>query len=124
MAVELIFVARRRPDLTHAEFDDYWINRHAPLVRSLADTCRIRRYIQSVTLDTPVNAEFAQARGMAVEEPPDGVAEVWWDSLDGLAAGFSGSEGEKAAQLLVEDEAKFCDFSTSRAWITEERQIV
>lgn len=124
MSVKLIFVARRRPEMTPEQFQDYWVNEHAALVREVAETCRIRRYIQSPTVDTPANAGFCEARGIPVEAPPDGVAEVWWDSLEDLAAGFSGPEGEDAARRLISDEAKFCDFATSRAWISEERQII
>jgi heme-degrading monooxygenase HmoA len=61
---------------------------------------------------------------MSLETPPDGVTELWWDSLEDLVAGFSGPAGEKAGRRLIEDEAKFIDFTTSRAFITQERQVV
>jgi hypothetical protein len=122
--VKLIFVARRRPELTPEQFQDYWVNRHAPLVKELQDTVRIKQYVQSYTLDTPLNADFCTARGIPFEEPPDGVAEAWWESLDDVVAGFSGPDGEEAARRLVEDEGKFCDFATSRAFWTAQRQII
>jgi uncharacterized protein (TIGR02118 family) len=124
MSIKLVFVARRRPELSEAEFQTYWQNNHAPLVKSLQETVRIRRYIQSYTLNTPANAGFSEARGMPAEPPPDGVAEVWWDSLEDLEAAFSGVDGLEAARLLIDDEGKFCDFATSRAFLTEERQII
>jgi uncharacterized protein (TIGR02118 family) len=124
MPVKLIFVARRRRELTAEQFQDYWVNQHAPLVRELRDTIRIQRYVQSYTLDTPLNADFCAARGIPFEAPPDGVAEAWWDSLDDVVAGFSGPEGEAAAARLVEDEGRFCDFATSRAFWTEQRHII
>jgi uncharacterized protein (TIGR02118 family) len=124
MAVKLIFVARRRPELSPEEFQEYWANNHAALVRELQDVTRIQKYVQSPTLDTPANAGFSEARGIPVEAPPDGVAEVWWDSIEDFNAGFSGAEGEEAGRRLIEDEAKFCDFATSRAFITEQRPII
>lgn len=124
MSVKLIFVARRRPELSAEEFQDYWVNQHAALVKELQSTIRIRKYVQSYTLDTPLNAEFCKARGIPVETPPDGVAEAWWDSLEDVEAGFSGPEGEEAARRLIEDEGKFCDFTTSRAFWTAQRQII
>jgi uncharacterized protein (TIGR02118 family) len=124
MAVKLIFVARRRPELTADEFQEYWANNHAALVKELQGVTRIQKYIQSHTLDTPANAGFSEARGIPVETPPDGVAEVWWDSMEDFEAGFSGPQGEEAGRRLIEDEAKFCDFATSRAFITEQRHII
>lgn len=124
MPVKLIFVARRRPELTAEEFQDYWVNKHAPLVKELQATVRIRSYIQSYTLDTQLNADFCEARGIPFEAPPDGVAEAWWDSLEDVQAGFSGPAGEEAARRLIEDEGKFCDFTTSRAFWTAQRQII
>jgi hypothetical protein len=43
---------------------------------------------------------------------------------DVIAAAFSGVDGLEAARLLIDDEGKFCDFATSRAFLTEERQII
>jgi hypothetical protein len=124
MSVKLVFVARRRPELSAEEFQDYWVNEHAPLVKSLQETIRIKRYVQSYTLDTPANASFSEARGIPAEPPPDGVAEAWWESVEDMEAGFSGVDGAEAGRRLIEDEGKFCDFATSRAFLTEERDII
>lgn len=72
MSVKLVFVARRRPELSPEEFQDYWINSHAPLVRELQDVIRIQSYAQSYTLDTQLNAYFCAARGIPFDTPPDG----------------------------------------------------
>jgi uncharacterized protein (TIGR02118 family) len=124
MAVKLVYVARRRPELTPEEFRAYFAEGHAALVRELQAVMGFTDYVQSHPLETPVNAAFAKSRGMSLETPPDGVAELWWESLEDLEAGFSGPDGERAARRLIEDEAKFIDFSTSHAFITQERQVV
>jgi uncharacterized protein (TIGR02118 family) len=124
MAVKLVYVARRRPEMTPEEFREYFADGHAALLRELQAVMGFRKYVQSHPLESPVNAAFAKARGMSLETPPDGVTELWWDSLEDLVAGFSGPEGEKAGRRLIEDEAKFIDFTTSRAFITQERQVV
>jgi uncharacterized protein (TIGR02118 family) len=124
MPVKLIFIARRRPELTAEQFQDYWVNQHAALVKEVQSTIRIKEYIQSYTIDTQLNADFCSARGIPFETPPDGVAEAWWDSLEDVQAGFSGPDGEEAARRLIEDEGKFCDFTTSRAFWTEQRHII
>ena len=49
--VKLVFCLRRLPHLSLAEFQEYWLQKHGPLVRSHAETLRIRRYVQTHTLD-------------------------------------------------------------------------
>ncbi|WP_256839464.1 EthD domain-containing protein [Ornithinimicrobium faecis] len=124
MAIKLIFLAYRRPEMSPEEFQDYWVNQHAPFVRSVKDQARILKYVQSYTLDTDLNRTFAEARGIPVDTPPDGVAEAWWESEDDINEAFSGADGEAVAQSLVDDEGKFCDFSRSRAFWTAEREII
>ena len=48
---------------------------------------------------------------------------MWWDSLDDLQAAMTSEAGAKAAARLLEDEAKFIDFSRSTIFITEEHPI-
>ena len=79
------------------------------------------RYVQSHTTLPEVNAGFREGRGLA--EAYDGITEVWWESAEALAAGGATEEGRAAAQTLLEDEAKFIDFSKSRVFMTEEHEI-
>jgi uncharacterized protein (TIGR02118 family) len=122
--VKLVFIAYRKQGMTPEEFRRYWFEDHAACVRSVKDTIRMRRYIQSHPLSREVNAEFAAARGIDLDELPDGIAEAWWDSAEDMNAGFSGDEGSKASQKLIEDEARFLDFDRCRAFLTEERTII
>ncbi len=57
---------------------------HAPLVAKHAEVLRIRRYVQCHALTTPFNDAIRASRG--APEMYDGVAELWWDSLDDLLA--------------------------------------
>lgn len=124
MAVKLVYVARRRPELTPEEFQQYWAHGHANLWKELQGVMGFLKYVQSHPLDTDVNTAFAKARGMSLETPPDGVGETWWESIETLVTGFSSPEGKEAGRRLIEDEAKFVDFSTSHAFITQERQVI
>jgi hypothetical protein len=121
--VKLVFIAYRKPGMTEEEFRRYWFEDHAAVVRGVRETVRMRRYVQSHPLARDVNAQFADARGIDLDELPDGIAEAWWDSPQDMNAGFSGVEGERASQLLIEDEARFLDFARCRAFLTEERTI-
>ena len=120
--VKLVFLLRRLPSLTQAEFQRYWRETHGPLVRRHADVLRIRRYVQTHALDTPYNAALRATRGTA--EPYDGVAELWWDSLDELAAATSAPEGRAAGDALLEDERRFIDHAASSMFLCEEHPFV
>jgi uncharacterized protein (TIGR02118 family) len=121
--IKLVFCLSRLPSLSLAEFQDYWLNNHAPLVRSHAETLKIGRYVQSHTLDEPT-FQTALSASRGAPEGFDGVAELWWDSREEMAAGTATPEGRDAARVLLEDERKFIDHSRSPLWISEEHQIV
>ena len=119
--IKLVYVIKRLPELTPSEFYTRWLEGHAPLVKEVADDIKAVRYIQSHTLDTPVNQQLADSRGM----PPayDGITEVWWNSLDDLVAAMSTPEGRSAMERLLEDEKAFIDFENSSLFMTEEHVI-
>jgi uncharacterized protein (TIGR02118 family) len=120
--IRLVYVLRRLPNLSRQEFQDYWRNVHGPLVAKHSTTMRIRRYVQTHTLDDPINDLLREPRGTT--EPYDGVAELWWNHEDEVAEGVGSPEGEKAAEELLEDEKKFIDLSqSSMYWGTEVPQI-
>jgi uncharacterized protein (TIGR02118 family) len=121
--IKLIFCLRRKPGMSLAEFQDYWLTEHGPLVRSHAATLRIKRYVQTHTLDDPATQQ-AIARARGAPENYDGVAELWWDSREDMAAGVATPEGRAAAIELLDDERKFIDHSSSPLWLAEEHAIV
>ena len=120
--IKLVFCLKRRDGLSLEEFQRYWFETHGPLVRSHAETLRIRRYVQVHSSTTPFNDALRGSRGGP--ESFDGVAELWWDSLDDAAAAASTPEGAAAAQELLEDERKFIDLERSPLWMAAEREIV
>ena len=56
--------------------------------------------------------------------PYDGVAEVYWDSIDDLVAGGSSREGREAGRALLEDERRFIDLANSVLFYVREHEIV
>jgi uncharacterized protein (TIGR02118 family) len=120
--VKLVFCLRRLPHLTREEFQRYWREEHAPLVRKHAPTLGIKRYVQTHTLDTPMNQATAASR--SAPEEYDGVAELWWESLESYAQSTATDEGRQAAIELLEDERKFIDHSRSPLWLNEENLVV
>src|SRR6478735_10796441 len=109
--IKLVFVIRRRKDLSPEEFHRYWLEEHGPLARRLLEPLGARRYVQTHTLDTDLNGALAASRGTA--EAYDGLAEVWWDSLDALLAATTSEDGQRANETLTRDEARFIDFERS-----------
>jgi uncharacterized protein (TIGR02118 family) len=120
--VKLAFVLRRRPGLSRVEFQRYWRDRHAPLVARHADALRIRRYVQLHTSEHPVNEELRASRG--APEAYDGIAELWWESLEDLGAALATEEGRAAGRELLEDERRFIDLSRSPLFIAAEHEIL
>ncbi len=117
--VKLVYCLRRLPHLSREEFQKYWFEKHGPLVKSKQEVLRIRRYVQVHTLEAPMTQE-----GEDRPDPYDGVAELWWDSVEDLQAGADSPERQEAGQALREDEMKFIDLSRSPVWIAQERPII
>lgn len=120
--IKLVFALRRRPELSLEDFQTYWRETHAPLVAERADVLKIRRYVQVHTKDLAgLHAAFQQRNGGA-PEPFDGVAELWFDSLDVLG-GDDPAVRQAQAELLA-DEANFIDLPNSPMWMSEEFEVV
>jgi len=120
--IKLTFCLTRAPHLSREAFQAYWFNTHAPLVASVAQTLLIRRYVQLHSLPVQASAGIRASRDAPAEY--DGVAELWFDSLEALAANGARPEAQAAAALLLEDERRFIDLSRSPLWWGEERPIV
>jgi uncharacterized protein (TIGR02118 family) len=121
--VKLVFTLRRREGMTREDFQSYWREQHAPLVKRHAEALHIRRYVQVHARDTPLDEVVADARG---SEPRyyDGVAELWWDSVEELLAAFSSEAGQAAGGELLEDEERFIDLPRSPIWFGEENVVI
>jgi len=120
--IKLTFAVRRRRDVEPDEFHRYWRDEHGPLVRSLQPTLGIRRYVQTHRIETPLNDLLRASRRTL--EPFDGVAELWWDDEDALAAATSSPEGIGAGRTLLEDEMRFIELERSALWLGQETEII
>ena len=119
--IRLVFALRRQSHLTLLEFQDYWLNQHAPLVASFATDLNILRYVQTHTIESPMNEAAQKARGK-MEPHYDGIAELWWSSEADLIEQMSSASGKaaKAGAALLEDESKFIDLPNSPLWFAYE----
>lgn len=122
--IKLVFCLHRLPQLSREEFQRYWREQHAALVRSHASTLRIKRYVQlhSPAEDDPANEALRLSRGGPAGY--DGVAELWWDSAEDLAAASASEAGRRASLALLEDERRFIDLARSPLWIAHEHVVL
>lgn len=122
MTVTIVFCLRRLESLSQQEFLDYWAGRHAPLVRECAGALHIRRYEQSHPVDSRAGVVLASVRG--APEPFDGVATLWFDTVEDMQAAGATPEGRAAAKRLLEDERRFIDLARSPIWLADPRQEI
>jgi uncharacterized protein (TIGR02118 family) len=120
--IKLSFCLRRLPTLTREEFQKYWFEIHAPLVRAHAAALHIERYVQTHALPVEAADVLRATRG----GPPgyDGVAELWWKSEADLAAATATAAGIEAGRILLEDERRFIDLASSPLFFSREREIL
>ena len=86
-----------------------------------ASVMRAKKYVQSHTIETPLNEGLKESRQM--QPAYDGVAEVWFESEQDLMEALSSPEGQKLGAALQEDEEKFIDHSRSTAFVVKEIEL-
>lgn len=121
--VKMVACLRRRPDLSEAEFYDYWLNQHAPLAKKLIQRLGGTRYVQSHTSERDLGLLLASSRGQVLQAF-DGVTEVWFPSREELEARMSTPSGTEANLRLAQDETNFIDLPRSSYFFTTEHVIL
>jgi len=120
--IKLVFCLRRLPHLSREEFQRYWLDTHGPLVRELAPALGVKRYTQVHTLTSAFSEAMRRHRG--APEDFDGVAELWWDTVEDFARAGATPDGRAAGRRLLEDEKRFIDLPRSPIWFGEEHTLV
>jgi uncharacterized protein (TIGR02118 family) len=120
--IKLVYVIRKRADVSEKDFHEYWLNKHGPLVRGFAKSMRAKKYVQSHTVFEDAGQQIRTTRPK-MNETYDGITEVWWDSLEDFNSGGDIKQRAEAARALLEDESKFIDFEHSSIFLTEEHEI-
>ena len=120
--IRLIFCLRRRPELTREEFQAYWLNRHADIMRRYAPLLNVASYTQLHTVHVPELSGISEVRG--TPEAFDGVAEACFETLQSILATRRDPAAAQALKELMIDEGKFIDFSRSPIFITRAHKVV
>ncbi len=108
--IKRISLLKRKGGLTHEEFVRHWLDVHGPLARKVPG---IRRYVQSHILSESVRADIA-----AVDVEIDGIAELWYDSVEAMERSTATAE----AQALYADGALI--IGNIKTYVIEEKVIV
>ena len=112
--IRMTYVLRRKPDMSHGDFQSYWLNEHGPKVQAVAAELGIRRYVQLHNIEPPESAKPDPFRGN-MQKPFDGVAEFWFDSMASLLD--TNNRRQEIDAELVADEKKFIHHAESAGWI-------
>jgi uncharacterized protein (TIGR02118 family) len=98
--IKLSILMARRADLTYEEFLQHWSTTHAEVISKQPAARFIKRYVQCHRTGENLPG--------ATESQFDGIAEVWFDSMQD-AAGFFSSEDYRSN--VFPDEDLFLDRS-------------
>ena len=86
-----------------------------------AETLGILRYVQVHTGHEALNEAMQGSRGGP--DAYDGVAELWFESEEAMAANTS-EAAAAAGRELLEDEKTFIDLANSPLWFGDEHVVV
>jgi uncharacterized protein (TIGR02118 family) len=120
--IKVVFCLHRRPELSYEEFDRYWREVHAPLVREAVPLMGACRYVQVRTQRSPANEALRAPRGGPA--PYDGIAEMWWADQAAFENALATKEARRASSYLIRDEANFIDLARSPVWTAVDDDIV
>jgi uncharacterized protein (TIGR02118 family) len=114
---------RRRPDLTREQFQRYWYETHPHAagpdmagIQAMGAT----RYVQQHAVDEAYDARLGRARGG--EDDFDGLAELWFDSIEAFEEAAGSEGGRAAARAFLADEQNFVDWSRTMIMVSEEKE--
>lgn len=119
--IKMVVEVWKKPGMTDEQFARRWLGEHGALVRKHGRAMGFMRYIQSHKVPSPEIQAFSDGRGW--KRPPDGLTEVWWESMESMQAAMASAEGMEASRILQEDEEKFIDAPKISAFLAQEEVI-
>jgi hypothetical protein len=119
MNMKIVYCLTRKAHLSREQFQEYWLNIHAPKVQAVQHLIGMTRYVQSHTVENEMSRALQMSRGGA--EPYDGIMEGWFETTNRPET--VAEDYIQAARMLLDDEGRFIDFERSRIFITREHVI-
>ena len=103
--VQLMYVITPKAGMNRADFERYWLEVHAPIVKKIP---HLKRYV--------INLFQPRADGPAI----GGVAEQWFESLDTMRTAFGTAEAKSAR----DDIQNFAEVARTIAGLVDEHSVV
>jgi hypothetical protein len=118
MSIKLFEYLRRIPGTSRDEFFAYWSDVHAPL---LADDSSLARHVTryELNLRLPSDADRKRSDAEVQDAAWDGVAVLWFDSMDELRA-----LGQEPGMQAIRDSAKKLHQDEKLVVVTEEPDTI
>ena len=95
--IKFVRLVKRLPALTQEEFKAYWLENHSKLEDKVMESGWVSK----------ITASFATGEVGGAEPPFDGMAEIYFDSVEDLQALVS----SHIPEMMREDERNFIDLS-------------
>lgn len=105
--IKLVYCITKKPHLSDADFFRYWRNAHAQIGARIPG---LRKFVQSHRINVPGDKKTPDY---------DGMAELWFDSIDALLSARESREWKDS----TEDEANFIDHAKVAYFVSEEYLI-
>jgi uncharacterized protein (TIGR02118 family) len=105
--IKLVYCIRKKPGLSDDAFFEYWKDVHGPMGARIPG---LRKLVQSHAIVVP---------GDVRQSDFDGIAELWFDSVESLLAARQSPEWRASG----DDEANFIDPGGVAYSVTEEHEI-
>jgi len=120
--IKIIYCIMRKPSLSYMEFLSYWQDVHGQMVVDNQENLRLSRYLQTSHVTHPFAKRVEHRK--ALQEPYDGVAELYWDNEEDFRYAFESDVGIQVQKMLAADEFNFIDHSRSCRWIAHENGAI
>jgi uncharacterized protein (TIGR02118 family) len=120
--IKILFGMYRHWSLSAVEFTTYWRDTHAGLIQAHASDLKISSYSQHDAMPTVASA-LAAIRG-SQGRTFDGVAELVWPDEQAFRQGIGSDAAKRAGAVLLADEARFVDLTSSIIFAGSERRII
>jgi uncharacterized protein (TIGR02118 family) len=108
--IKVVGLLTRKPELTHEQFLQHWLEIHGPLAHAVPG---IRRYVQSHIVGTRGRPDIPET-----DVEVDGIAELWYDDQ----ATFARAAASPEMKRLTDDGALF--IGRIKSYIIDEKQII
>lgn len=103
--IKVVGFVKRRKDLTHEQFKEYWINQHNRLEKNSVEQNQVVKIVASFITTKLIG-----------DMPYDGFVELYFNNIEEMKEQMSGPY----PGVMKEDEKNFCDPDDRLFFVTEE----